>query len=218
MAVNISGRQLHELDIVSETRQALADTGVEPAAVVLEITESVLMQQTGSVLERLRELKGLGVRLAIDDFGTGYSSLSYLQRFPIDILKIAKPFVEDVGAGVDKSALARAIIGLGDTLKLQHHRGGRRKRRAVRRAHRAGLRDGAGLLLCGAATSDRDRPAAGRAGAPDFRSSTLALRFEKGPRRRLTTGRFRSPAPFPPASGRRLAALSGHRYPSTPLF
>jgi EAL domain-containing protein (putative c-di-GMP-specific phosphodiesterase class I) len=59
------------------------------------------------------------VRLAIDDFGTGYSSLSYLQRFPIDILKIAKPFVEEVGQGADRSALARAIIGLGDTLKLQ---------------------------------------------------------------------------------------------------
>ena len=66
---------------------------------VLEITESVLMQQTDSVLERLQQLKALGVRLAIDDFGTGYSSLSYLQRFPIDILKIAKPFVEEVGTG-----------------------------------------------------------------------------------------------------------------------
>ena len=113
MAVNVSGRQLHELDIVSETRQALADTRVEPDAVVLEITESVLMQQTGQVLARLRELKGLGVQLAIDDFGTGYSSLGYLQRFPIDMIKIARPFVEDVGAGLDKSALARAIIGLG---------------------------------------------------------------------------------------------------------
>jgi EAL domain-containing protein (putative c-di-GMP-specific phosphodiesterase class I) len=77
------------------------------------------MQQTDSVLERLQQLKALGVRLAIDDFGTGYSSLSYLQRFPIDILKIAKPFVEEVGQGADRSALARAIIGLGDTLRLE---------------------------------------------------------------------------------------------------
>ena len=76
------------------------------------------MQETESVLDRLRQLKALGVRLAIDDFGTGYSSLSYLQRFPIDILKIAKPFVEEVGKGADRSALARAIIGLGDTLRL----------------------------------------------------------------------------------------------------
>jgi EAL domain-containing protein (putative c-di-GMP-specific phosphodiesterase class I) len=92
---------------------------VEPSALILEITESVLMQQTDAVLERLQGLKKLGVRLAIDDFGTGYSSLSYLQRFPIDILKIAKPFVEEVGQGADRSALARAIVGLGDTLKLQ---------------------------------------------------------------------------------------------------
>ncbi len=119
ISVNISGRQLQELKIVDEIRGALADSGVDPEAVVLEITESVLMQQTETVLEQLQRLKALGVRLAIDDFGTGYSSLSYLQRFPIDILKIAKPFVEDVGSGVAKSALARAIVGLGETLKLQ---------------------------------------------------------------------------------------------------
>jgi diguanylate cyclase (GGDEF)-like protein/PAS domain S-box-containing protein len=119
VSVNISGRQLTELDLVSETRMAIAESQVSPDAVLLEITEGVLMQQTGSVLEQLRALKGLGVKLAIDDFGTGYSSLSYLQRFPIDVLKIARPFVEDVTAGVDKSALARAIIGLGDTLRLR---------------------------------------------------------------------------------------------------
>ena len=119
MSVNISGRQLHGPAIAEELRDALSATKVDPAAIILEITESVLMQQTDSVLERLRELKDQGVRLAIDDFGTGYSSLSYLQQFPIDILKIAKPFVDEVGHGADRSALARAIIGLGDTLKLR---------------------------------------------------------------------------------------------------
>ena len=119
MSVNLSGRQLQEPDLVHETRRALGLTGVDPAALVLEITESVLMQQADSVQQQLRAMKSLGVGLAIDDFGTGYSSLSYLQRFPIDILKIAKPFIDDVGAGAEKSALARAIIGLGDTLKLR---------------------------------------------------------------------------------------------------
>ena len=119
VAVNISGRQLHGSGMADALRQTLTSTGVEPSSVVLEITESVLMQQTDAVLERLQQIKGLGVRLAIDDFGTGYSSLSYLQRFPIDILKIAKPFVEEVGQGADRSALARAIVGLGDTLKLE---------------------------------------------------------------------------------------------------
>jgi diguanylate cyclase (GGDEF)-like protein/PAS domain S-box-containing protein len=119
VSVNISGRQLQGAGIVQEIQDALTESGVDPEAVVLEITESVLMQQTDSVLNRLRQLKGLGIKLAIDDFGTGYSSLSYLQRFPIDILKIAKPFVDEVGAGVDRSALARAIVGLGETLKLR---------------------------------------------------------------------------------------------------
>lgn len=119
MSVNLSGRQLQEPDLVHETRRALGLTGVDPSALVLEITESVLMQQADSAQQQLRALKSLGVGLAIDDFGTGYSSLSYLQRFPIDILKIAKPFIDDVGAGLEKSALARAIIGLGDTLKLK---------------------------------------------------------------------------------------------------
>jgi diguanylate cyclase (GGDEF)-like protein/PAS domain S-box-containing protein len=119
ISVNISGRQLQGTGLTEALRQTLHSSGVEPSTVVLEITESVLMQQTDAVLERLQQLKGLGVRLAIDDFGTGYSSLSYLQRFPIDILKIAKPFVEEVGQGADRSALARAIIGLGDTLRLR---------------------------------------------------------------------------------------------------
>jgi EAL domain-containing protein (putative c-di-GMP-specific phosphodiesterase class I) len=119
ISINISGRQLQGIGMTEALRQTLHSSGVEPSAVVLEITESVLMQQTDGVLERLQQLKACGIRLAIDDFGTGYSSLSYLQRFPIDILKIAKPFVEEVGQGADRSALARAIVGLGDTLKLQ---------------------------------------------------------------------------------------------------
>jgi len=119
IAVNISGRQLQERDIVDAARQALAESGVDPREVVLEITESVLMQQTAAALERLLELKALGIQLAIDDFGTGYSSLGYLRRFPIDILKIAKPFVDDVGAGPERSAIARAIVGLSDTLRLR---------------------------------------------------------------------------------------------------
>ena len=119
IAVNISGRQLQERDVVEATRKALAASGVDPQAVVLEITESVLMQQTAAASERLLELKALGIQLAIDDFGTGYSSLGYLRRFPIDILKIAKPFVDDVGQGADSSAIARAIVGLSDTLKLR---------------------------------------------------------------------------------------------------
>ena len=96
--LNISGRELHEADVAGTIGHLLAESGTPPESIVLEITESVLMQQTESVLAKLQDLKKLGIQLAIDDFGTGYSSLSYLQRFPFDILKIAKPFVDDVAA------------------------------------------------------------------------------------------------------------------------
>jgi diguanylate cyclase (GGDEF)-like protein/PAS domain S-box-containing protein len=119
MAVNVSGRQLVEPDFIELTRSAIDAADIPPAALVLEITESVLMQQTGDVLDQLRQLKKLGVGLAIDDFGTGYSSLSYLQRFPIDTLKIARPFIDELGVDGERAALARAIIGLGQTLHLQ---------------------------------------------------------------------------------------------------
>ncbi len=81
---------------------------------MLEITETVLMHDTEATISRLTALKALGVRLAIDDFGTGYSSLRYLRRFPIDILKMAKPFVDGLDTGDDEGrALARAIVDLG---------------------------------------------------------------------------------------------------------
>jgi EAL domain-containing protein (putative c-di-GMP-specific phosphodiesterase class I) len=119
LTVNISGQQLKHAGVVDVVRRALARSGLRPHDLVLEITESVLMQDTETMLDRLTELKAVGVRLAIDDFGTGYSSLSYLQRFPIDILKIAKPFVDDVGTGEGHPALARAIIALGESLSLR---------------------------------------------------------------------------------------------------
>ncbi len=119
LTINISGHQLQGEHVVEDVRRALSDSGLDPRNLVLEITESVLMQQSEMILERLHALKALGVRLAIDDFGTGYSSLGYLQRFPIDILKIDKSFVDDVGRGDTESALARAVIALGETLQLQ---------------------------------------------------------------------------------------------------
>ena len=119
LTINISGHQLQGEHVVDDVRRALSDSGLDPRQLVLEITESVLMQQSETILDRLHALKALGVRLAIDDFGTGYSSLGYLQRFPIDILKIDKSFVDDVGRGDSESALARAVIALGETLQLQ---------------------------------------------------------------------------------------------------
>jgi EAL domain-containing protein (putative c-di-GMP-specific phosphodiesterase class I) len=99
-------------------RTALQDAGLPASNLTLEITESVMLRETDSTLARLRELKTLGLTLAVDDFGTGYSSLSYLQRFPIDVLKIDKAFVDAIGSGAD-NALTRAIVALGNALGLR---------------------------------------------------------------------------------------------------
>jgi EAL domain-containing protein (putative c-di-GMP-specific phosphodiesterase class I) len=117
--VNLSPSQLQEPGLVGEVAGALARSGLAPSQLVLEITETVLMQDTEVTIRRLRRLKDLGVRLAIDDFGTGYSSLGYLQRFPIDIIKVAKPFVDNLERGKDESALVRAILKLADAFGLQ---------------------------------------------------------------------------------------------------
>ncbi|HZS62620.1 MAG TPA: EAL domain-containing protein [Gemmatimonadaceae bacterium] len=119
LTVNVSGHQLQHPGVIDMVRGALVEHEWPAERLVLEITESILMQNADVMLQRLEALKALGVRLAIDDFGTGYSSLSYLQRFPIDILKIAKPFVDGVGSAGAESALARAIIALGETLRLR---------------------------------------------------------------------------------------------------
>src|SRR6266545_4786347 len=116
--VNLSGKQLEQEGLVAEVAKALKGSGLEPGLLTLEITETVLMADTETMSRRLRELKGLGVGLAIDDFGTGYSSLSYLRRFPIDMLKIDKGFIDGIGEGREESALANAIINLSHTLQL----------------------------------------------------------------------------------------------------
>ena len=118
ITVNLSGRQLQEPGIVEDVRAALADSGLDPKHLVLELTESMLMHNTELSIARLGELKALGVSLAIDDFGTGYSSLSYLQRYPIDILKIDKAFVDVIDKAGEGPVLASAIVALGETLRM----------------------------------------------------------------------------------------------------
>jgi diguanylate cyclase (GGDEF)-like protein/PAS domain S-box-containing protein len=114
MSVNLSVRQLQSDSIVSDVRCALERSGLDPSGLVLEITESVMMADTDFAVQRLLDLKALGIRLAMDDFGTGYSSLSYLSRFPVDILKMDRSFV---GSG-ENVALTSAIIALGASLDL----------------------------------------------------------------------------------------------------
>jgi EAL domain-containing protein (putative c-di-GMP-specific phosphodiesterase class I) len=116
MSVNLSGRQLLAPDLVATVQGALRDADLQPASLVLELTESVLLADSERVLRRLHRLKDLGVQVAIDDFGTGYSSLSYLQRVPFDILKIDRAFVAALRHDDPQSTLVRTIVDLGRTL------------------------------------------------------------------------------------------------------
>jgi diguanylate cyclase (GGDEF)-like protein len=118
MAINLSVKQLQHSDIVADVRDALAESGLDPACLTLEITETVMMTDTELVGARLKELKELDVRLAMDDFGTGYSSLSYLSKFPVDILKMDRSFLRE-DASPETAGLATAVVSLGETLNLE---------------------------------------------------------------------------------------------------
>jgi diguanylate cyclase (GGDEF)-like protein/PAS domain S-box-containing protein len=118
MSINLSLKQIQHSDIVADVSDALAESGLPAECLTLEITETVLMADADLAVQRLRELKELGVRLALDDFGTGYSSLSYLSRFPVDILKMDRSFLSE-GASPETSGLATAVVALGATLNLE---------------------------------------------------------------------------------------------------
>ena len=116
--VNLSALELRQDDLVDTVREAIADAGIEPADLVLEITESQLLEDAEASVAALTSLRALGVRLALDDFGTGYSSLSYLHSLPLDILKIAKPFVDRV-ADASQDSFVRMMIDLAKSLDLE---------------------------------------------------------------------------------------------------
>lgn len=119
IAVNVSVGQIRQPGLAAVVAEALAASGLPPESLILEITESVVMEDADLALHRLRELKKLGVRLAIDDFGTGYSSLNYLRRFPVDVLKIDKSFIDKIGRRGKEQDLARTIIELGRNLGME---------------------------------------------------------------------------------------------------
>ncbi len=119
VSVNVSGRQLHTDALLDDVANALRESGLPAADLILEITETAMMQDTEASLRRLEVLRASGLRLAVDDFGTGYSSLSYLQRFPVEILKIDRAFVATIATTPTEVSLAPAILSLARTLKLR---------------------------------------------------------------------------------------------------
>jgi len=116
VSVNLSARQMSAVDLTRLVLRALNDSGLEPALLCLEITESVLMEDVGASRTVLQSLKELGVRLGIDDFGTGYSSLLYLRRFPVDFLKVDRSFVSGLGENSEDGAIVAGVLGLAHAL------------------------------------------------------------------------------------------------------
>ncbi len=119
VSVNIAAKQLERDCLVTNVRDAIALSGFDPTQLILELTETALMHDSGSTLDRLTMLKDLGVRIAIDDFGTGYSSLAYLRQFPIDILKIDRSFVSGIADSKESAALVHTLVQLGKVLGIE---------------------------------------------------------------------------------------------------
>jgi diguanylate cyclase (GGDEF)-like protein/PAS domain S-box-containing protein len=118
VAVNLSARQFGASDLLQSLESALDETGLDPACLEIELTESLFMSDVTPAVELLHRMKALGVNLSIDDFGTGYSSFSYLSRFPIDVLKIDRSFVSDITVDANDAAIVTSIIALAHNLKL----------------------------------------------------------------------------------------------------
>jgi EAL domain-containing protein (putative c-di-GMP-specific phosphodiesterase class I) len=119
VSVNLSTRQFRPAgQIVESVRRATADSGLSPTRLLLEITESALMHDSDSIATDLQALRDMGVRIAIDDFGTGYSALSYLREFPIDIVKMDRSFVQELGRARGDDALVRSVLEMGEALEM----------------------------------------------------------------------------------------------------
>lgn len=117
--VNLSGRQLSQTDMVEQVMQALRQSGLKPQHLILEITESVVMENPESSIAMFERLKALGIQINIDDFGTGYSSLAYLQKFPVDTMKIDRSFISRIGQDPENAEIVRTIVALAHGLNIK---------------------------------------------------------------------------------------------------
>jgi diguanylate cyclase (GGDEF)-like protein len=147
VCVNVSVVQLNAPTFVEDVLAIVAETGLPPDTLILELTESMFVEDTAIVISKLEALRNAGIRVAIDDFGTGYSSLSYLRRLPVDILKIAKPFVDDLASGEEED-FTRAIVTIADALQLHVIAEGIEAASQVTRLLSLGCLAGQGYHLC----------------------------------------------------------------------
>ena len=183
VSVNVSARQFRDNHIVAAVAEALAESGLEPKYLELELTESMVMQDVDRAIETMKELRALGVRLSIDDFGTGYSSLSALKRFPVERLKIDRSFVQDLPGDEDDCAVASAVISLGQKLNLRSSpRASRPRRRSPFCARTT-------------ATNSRATTSAARVAADDSGALLAGGRRRSPPRRPRPTKKRSPPRP-----------------------
>jgi EAL domain-containing protein (putative c-di-GMP-specific phosphodiesterase class I) len=118
VSVNLSPLQFRDEELINEVDAALAESGLPPTRLELEITETTVLETNNQTIEALLDLHGRGIRIALDDFGTGYSSLSYLRRFPFNKIKIDRSFIRDLGQEKDDASIILAIIGLAKSMKM----------------------------------------------------------------------------------------------------
>jgi diguanylate cyclase (GGDEF)-like protein/PAS domain S-box-containing protein len=163
VSVNVAGAQLHNDAFVDKVAAILRGTGLAPEHLLLEVTETALVRDSAGSVRRLQALRDLGVRLGVDDFGTGYSSLNYLRRFPMDVLKVDKSFVDELSDGAGELALVDAIVGLGRALELTVVAEGIEERPQAEHLRRLGCQLGQGYLFSKPLPADA---AAAVAGAP----------------------------------------------------
>ncbi|MFB6440549.1 aminotransferase class I/II-fold pyridoxal phosphate-dependent enzyme [Streptomyces sp. NPDC056411] len=153
--VNVSARQFRDPGFLDEVRAVLQSSGLAPGSLVLELTETVLMHSDEQIRDVMSALKDLGVGIAIDDFGTGFSSLSYLREFPIDLLKVDKSFIDDIGVDKQQVALVEGIVRIADTLGLQVIAEGIEEVEQRDRLAAMGCRFGQGYLFARPMTADQ---------------------------------------------------------------
>jgi EAL domain-containing protein (putative c-di-GMP-specific phosphodiesterase class I) len=118
VSVNISGKQFKQNNFVKTISDAIKNSNLDPRYLELEITENILMSHEDRIIDMMNELKDMGIRISIDDFGTGYSSFSYLKRFPLDVIKIDKSFIDEIPENTDDAAIVNAIITMARVLNL----------------------------------------------------------------------------------------------------
>ena len=205
ISVNVSMRQLDSDQLVDDVREALLAYGLDPAMLILEVTESSLMRDSVATVARLNLLKQLGVKIAIDDFGTGYSSLAYLRQFPVDVLKIDRSFVSDMSRSPDAAALIHTLVELGRTLGLVTLAEGIETHEQLEGLRRERCDLGQGFLFSGPIdgtemTALLDTAQAGEPGIPP---PSVGLRWERQRRGHPGTAPRRAPSSGRAAGRRR---------------